>query len=56
MRLTDLRREATAVIAKPASAPFMILPCGTWYGCVGVWVCVFGGGMLERCDGLRKHV
>ena len=37
LRLADLRREATAVIAKSASAPCMILQGGTWYGCVGVW-------------------
>ena len=47
MRHADLLREATARIAKPASAPCMILQCGTWYGCVAVWPrgCVFGGGM-----------
>ena len=47
MRNADLLREATAGIAKPASAPCMILQCGTWYGCVAVWPCgcVFGGGM-----------
>ena len=37
MRRADLRREATAVIAKPASALlYDTLLCGTWYGCVGV--------------------
>ena len=43
----DLLREGTAGIAKPASAPSMILQCGTWYGCVAVWPCgcVFGDGM-----------
>ena len=47
MRHADLLREATAGIAKPASAPCMILQCGSWYGCVAVWPCgcVFGGGM-----------
>ena len=47
MRHADLLREATAGIAKPASALCMILQCGTWYGCVAVWPCgcVFGGGM-----------
>ena len=48
MRHADLLREATtAVIAKPASAPCMILLCGTWYGCVAVRPrgCVFGGGV-----------
>ena len=47
MRHADLLREATAGIAKPASAPCMILQCGTWYGCVAVWPCgcVFGDGM-----------
>ena len=46
MRHADLLREATAVIATPASAPCMILQCGTWYECVAVWPCgcVFGGG------------
>ena len=49
MRHADLLREATAVISKPASAPCMILQCGTWYGCVAVWSCgcVFGGGMSD---------
>ena len=49
MRLADLLRAATAEIAKPASAPCMILQCGTWYGCVAVWPsgCVFGGGMSD---------
>ena len=41
MRHADLLREATTGIAKPASAPCMILQCGTWYGCVAVWVCVW---------------
>ena len=47
MRHADLLREATAGIAKPASAPCMILQCDTWYGCVAVWPCgcVFRGGM-----------
>ena len=53
MRHADLRREATAVIAKPASAPCMVLLCGTWYGCVGVWVCIWWWD--ERCDGLKKQ-
>ena len=51
MRHADLLREATAVIATPASAPCMILQCGTWYGLVAVWPCgrvgVFGGGMND---------
>ena len=49
MRHADSMREATAGIAKPASAPYMILQCGTWYGCVAVWPCgrVFGGGMSD---------
>ena len=49
MRHADLLREVTAGIAKPASAPCMILQCGTWYGCVAVWRCggVFGGGMSD---------
>ena len=41
MRHADLLRKATAEIAKPASAPCMILQCGTWYGCVAVWMCVW---------------
>ena len=47
MRHADLQREATAGIAKPASAHCMILQCGTWCGCVAVWPCgcVFGGGV-----------
>ena len=49
MRHADLLREATAGIAKPASAPLMILQCGTWYECVAVWPCrcVFGGGISD---------
>ena len=49
MRHADLLREATAGIAKSASAPCMILQCGTWYGCVAVWPCgcVFGGGRSD---------
>ena len=35
----DSLREATAGIAKPASAPCMIVQCGTWYECVAVWPC-----------------
>ena len=47
MRHADMLREEKAGIAKPASAPCMILQCGTWCGCVAVWPCgcVFGGGM-----------
>ena len=49
MRHADMLREATAVIATPASAPCMILQCGAWYGCVAVWPCgcVSGGGMND---------
>ena len=49
MRHAVLLREAPAGITKPASAPCMILQCGTWYGCVAVWSCgcVFGGGMSD---------
>ena len=49
MRHADLLREATAGIAKPASAPCMVLQCGIWYGCVAVWPCgcVFGDGMSD---------
>ena len=36
MRHADVRREAAAMIAKPASAFNMILLCGNWCGCVGV--------------------
>ena len=50
MRHSDLLREATAVIANPASAPYIILQCGTW----AVWVCVWWWD--ERCDRLKKHV
>ena len=32
----------------------MILLCGTWYGCVGVWVCVLG--LDEQCDRFKKQV
>ena len=39
MRHADLLREATSVIAEPASAPCTILQCGIWYGCVAVWSC-----------------
>ena len=39
VRHARLRREATAVTAKAACCCCMILLCGTWYGCVGVWVC-----------------
>ena len=55
MRHADLLREAAAGIAKPASAPCMILQCGTWYGCVAVWpfVCWWWDG---RCDRFKKHV
>ena len=59
MRHADLRREATAVIAKPASALCMILCCvvpgvGVWAcGCVGMCVC--GGGMIDAM-GLKKRV
>ena len=53
-RHADWLREATAVIAPPASAPCMILQCGTWYECVAVWVCVRGWD--ERCDRFKKHV
>ena len=48
MHHADMLWEATAgMIAKPVSAPYMILQCGTWYGCVAVWPCgcVVGGGM-----------
>ena len=68
MRHADLLREATAVIATPASAPCIILQCGTWYGCVAVWpcgcvcVCLFflssgGWGKIKRvgvCGGGMK--
>ena len=48
MRPADLLREATTVMAKPASAPCMMLLCGTWYGCVAAWRgCMFGGGMSD---------
>ena len=46
-RHADWLRKAPAGIATPASAPCMILQCGTWYGCVAVWPCgcVFDGRM-----------
>ena len=40
MRHADLRREATAVIAKPASA--LLFGTAVWYLVCGVWVCAFG--------------
>ena len=56
IRHADLLREATAGIAKPASAPGMILQCGTWYGCVAVWPCgcVFGVGMMSDAIGSKN--
>ena len=47
MRHADLRRKGTAVIAKPGSAPCMIL-CYVVPG-MGAWACgcVFGGGMSD---------
>ena len=56
MRHAGLLREATAVIATPASAPCMILQCGTWYGCVAVWPCGCVWWWDERCDRFKKHV
>ena len=52
MRHADFLREATAGIAKPASAPCMILQCGTWYWCVALWPCgcVFGGRMSDSVN------
>ena len=49
MRHADLLRAATALIATRASAPCMILQCGTWFRCVAVWPCgcVFCGGMSD---------
>ena len=52
MHHADLRREATAAIAKAASALlygtavwYLVWVCGTWYGCVvpGMGVCVVPG-------------
>ena len=54
MRHADLLRAATAGIAKPALAPCMILQCGTWYGRVAVWVCVWWWD--GRFDRFKKHV
>ena len=31
---------------------YLVWVCGTWYGCVGVWVCVLWWD--DRCDGLKK--
>ena len=51
MRHADLLREATAGIAKPASAPCMI--CSVVLGmCVAVWVCVWWWD--ERCGRFKK--
>ena len=55
MRHADLRREATAVIAKAASA--LLYDTAVWYlvwvfGRVGVCVLWWD----ERCDGFKKQV
>ena len=49
------------MIAKAASALlydtavwYLVWVCGTWYGRVGVWVCVLWCD--ERCDELKKQV
>ena len=50
MRHADLLREATNSSDSQASvSAWMILLCGTWYGCMAVWPCgcVFGGGMSD---------
>ena len=52
MRHVDLLRQGTAGIAKPASAPCMILQCGAWYVCVAVWVCVWWWD--ERCGRFKN--
>ena len=49
MRHADLRREATAVIAK--AAPALLYDTAVWYL---VWVCVLWWD--ERCDGFKKQV
>ena len=50
MRHADVRREAAAVIAASQRRRCcMILRYGTWYGCVGVWVCFVVG-----CDGFNN--
>ena len=55
MRHADLLlREATAGIAKIASALCMIPQCGTWYGCVAVWVCMLVVGWVMRSV-FQKH-
>ena len=55
MRHADLRREATAMIAKAAPALLndIAVSHGSWYGCVGVWVCVLWWD--EQCDGFKKQ-
>ena len=52
MRDADLLRDATAGIGRPASAPCMILQCGTWYGCVAVWPC----GCVFSCGGMSNAI
>ena len=56
MRHAILRRGATAVKAKAASALLNDTAGshGTWYGCVGVWVCVWWWD--ELFDGFKNQV
>ena len=56
MRHAYMLREATAVIAMPASAPCMILQCGTWHGYVAVWPCGCVWWWDERCGRFNKRV
>ena len=38
-RAANATAAAAVVGSMRASAPCMILQCGTWYGCVAVWPC-----------------
>ena len=54
MRHADLRRDATAVIANAASALLYDTAVWTWFGCVGVWVCILWWD--ELCDEFKQQV
>ena len=54
MRRSDLRGEATTLIAKPASA--LLYDTAVWYlvwVCGHMWVCVLRSD--ERCDEFKKQ-
>ena len=55
MRHADLRREATAVIAKPA-LPLLYDTAAVWYLVPGMGAGVCALWWEERCNGLKKHV